>query len=360
MIFWINRDLSKGWYRIAFLNEVAKHMDVTLVTNVGQPDCVMKQIVVGNGTVLGQRYTDHEFANKSFAITLHRRLLRLMLSMKPELVICEGFFRWSLYALLLKIVRPRTKLVMLYERTDHTERNAQPIRTAYRKFFLRRCDLVICSGRASQKYVQRLNRRVATNVGHMCADSERFQCNPRETGLIKRLVYVGRLEERKGILQFLEAFVSVRPKHLTLDIVGEGRLKPELEALASDMSNVSFRSYISNESLPGFLKDFDVMVLPTLEDNWALVGFEAIAAGLAFATSTKNGASFEFISDEAIKFNPTKAGSIQRLLDRLDTMHPHQVDIIKAAGQRKGARHASAVVAVEFARNIDRLLRETT
>ncbi|MEC9227753.1 MAG: glycosyltransferase, partial [Verrucomicrobiota bacterium] len=232
------------------MNQVAKYLDVTLVTNARSPDCVMSQIAVGDGKILGQRYTDHELANKSYSLTLHPQLMRTLLSENPKVVICEGFLRWSLYALILKLLKPKTKLVMLYERTDHTERNAQVVRTIYRKFFLRHCDLVICAGRACKRYIQRLDSRVETTVGHMCADNERFRSRPRKTGIVKKIIYLGRLESRKGILTFLEAFVEVQPKHLTLEIFGEGDLRSSLEQLAVGRKNVKVRSYVANEALP--------------------------------------------------------------------------------------------------------------
>ena len=355
MIVWINRDLSRGWYRISFLNEISNHIDVTLVTNKVQQSCVMTQVPVGDGKVFGQRFTDHELANKSYSVTYHGRLLRTLFALAPDTLICEGFFRWSLYALFFKLVRPKTKLVMLYERTDYTERSAQLVRTIYRKFFLRYCDLVVCSGQACRNYVKRLDRRVSITVGHMCADTKRFSSLPRKTGEIIKLVYVGRLEDRKGVLPFLQAFVSTQPKNLSLDIIGEGVLRPKLEALAAGTLNVKLHPQVSNEVLPKFLIQYDILVLPSIEDNWALVGFEGIASGLAFATSTKNGASFEFKTNEALKFNPTKPAAIKNFIERIEAMSPLEVDSLKSRGHSKAVRYETAMVAREFSRSIKNL-----
>lgn len=81
-----------------------------------------------------------------------------------------------------------------------------------------------------------------------------------------RLLYVGRLRANKGVDLLLRAVSLLTDNHhITLDIVGDGREKNELQKLAGKLNisnTVTFHGYIPHADLPEFYKDNDIFVHP--------------------------------------------------------------------------------------------------
>jgi len=95
--------------------------------------------------------------------------------LKPDVIICDGFFKWTLPALCYRM-RSGTPLVICYERWSHTERFAQWYRKLYRKFVLRFVDAMCCNGTLSRQYAVDLGMSaIKITTGHMAADTDSLQ-----------------------------------------------------------------------------------------------------------------------------------------------------------------------------------------
>ena len=96
---------------------------------------------------------------------------------------------------------------------------------------------------------------------------------PREEGRDgeRRILYVGRLIERKGLPYLIEAMGLLPPGlPVRLDIVGAGDQRPLLERLVKDKGlteRVFFRGRIPYEELAELYADCDVFVLPSIVDS---------------------------------------------------------------------------------------------
>ncbi|HOX59468.1 MAG TPA: glycosyltransferase family 4 protein [Candidatus Paceibacterota bacterium] len=111
-------------------------------------------------------------ANRNFSLRFQPGLLKMIRQLRPDVMVCDGFFKWTFLALQHRI-RHGTPLVVLYERTAYTERHAQWIRTFYRKFVLRFTDAMSCNGRLCKEYTVSMGfpaERIT--LGHMAADTD--------------------------------------------------------------------------------------------------------------------------------------------------------------------------------------------
>ena len=97
------------------------------------------------------------------------------------------------------------------------------------------------------------------------------------------VLYVGRLEPRKGIDRLLRAMATVRRRVpcAQLVVVGDGPDRAALEVAAHDMdAGVLFAGRVSDDDLPGFYSAADVVCSPALGDeSFGIVLLEAMAAG---------------------------------------------------------------------------------
>ena len=102
---------------------------------------------------------------------------------------------------------------------------------------------------------------------------------------VKNILYVGRLEGRKGVKYLLYAFKLLQERHpeLKLDILGDGVDRSKLELMAADLelSNVEFLGYLDNEEKIRRFQEADLYCSPALfGEGFGLVLLEAMATGV--------------------------------------------------------------------------------
>jgi glycosyltransferase involved in cell wall biosynthesis len=113
------------------------------------------------------------------------------------------------------------------------------------------------------------------------------------------VMYLGRLEEVKGIEYLLRAFASLKVDHTTLMVVGEGSLKMRLVELAQELGiadKTRFVGYASPEEATNYYALADVLVLPSVttpqgKETWGLVVNEAMNQGVPVVATDAVGAA---------------------------------------------------------------------
>lgn len=325
-VVWVTRSFLD--YRVPVYHELSKRLGghFALVHNA---DYVPERVCQKAQAVLGERAIGlrgelrvgsgrwEGMANKGMRIPYQRGLIKAILNEKPDVVISDGFFQWTYAALWLRATR-HIPHVMCYERTVHTERNAQWYRTMYRKLTMRWIDAICCNGRLCGEYTQSLgfpSDRIT--YGHMAADvktlaersgqitAQQIQRKRAELGLSGAVfLYVGRIIPPKGILQLLEAWKAfsheVGKTKCSLLLVGGGPQETEYRAYCAetDPDNVHFVGAVDYDLLPMYYRCADIFVMPTLEDNWSLVVPEAMACSLPILCSKYNGCWPELVRPE--------------------------------------------------------------
>lgn len=104
-----------------------------------------------------------------------------------------------------------------------------------------------------------------------------------ETSFGKRLVYVGRFDDKqKGLLDLLTLLNDTRNPYRELIMIGDGPDRDRIVAKAKTMKlvNVSFPGWLSGEALENFLGSDDVLILNSRWEGEPLVVREFGARGL--------------------------------------------------------------------------------
>ncbi|MEM9695009.1 MAG: glycosyltransferase [Myxococcota bacterium] len=95
-----------------------------------------------------------------------------------------------------------------------------------------------------------------------------------------QFVFVGRLDERKGLFDLLEAFRSVAGPDRELVLVGDGRDRARAEAfVAAHTLPVTFVGRVEPEAVADHVAAADALVLPSWAEGTPNVILEALAAG---------------------------------------------------------------------------------
>jgi glycosyltransferase involved in cell wall biosynthesis len=307
-----------------------------------------------------------DFANTSFRFVYQPGLQRAIRESQPDVVVGDGFFQWTLYALMERI-RHGTPLVVCYERTAHTERNSQRVRRLYRRAVARWTDAVSCSGELCAKYVTASmgipSGRMTT--GHMVADVHQLPERAAAARLAARaslrrdwgspelvLLVVGRLIARKGLHELLRAWTQsprAQRRGWRLVLTGDGPEGPALQGIARQaaLDDVTFTGPVDYSRIADYYAAADVLVSPTLEDNWSLVVPEGMSTGLPVLCSIYNGCYPELVLEgvNGWRYDPLDEASavdaLQRIVadqGRLPEMGRASVEIVRRHTPRHAAR----------------------
>ena len=302
-----------------------------------------RQLAFGGGS--------NAFANQGYSVPFQRGLLKAIRGVRPDVIISEGFFQWTPAALWWRW-RHGTPVVVSYEGTAHTERRAGRIRTSYRRWAARHVDAVCCNGSLSREYCTDVlgvdPARIVT--GAMAADSkvlaaecqavsaEMLATKLKALGLCRPVfACVGRLVKRKGVQQVLAAWELFTRRRSaargSLLFVGDGPERQALEGLVRQHSlpGVAFAGAVDYQAIALYYALCDVLVMPTLEDNWSLVVPEAMACSRPVLCSRFNGCWPELVKDgiNGWTFDPLNHVELAGLFERCAA----RTDVLPAMGE---------------------------
>ena len=168
------------------------------------------------------------------------------------------------------------------------------------------------------------------------------------------LLFVGRLEPRKGLEPLVRAFTLLKTRRpgLRLYVVGDGPERDRCQQLlpARLRADVVFLGRVGNDELPRFFASCDLYVSPALGgESFGIVLLEAMAAGRPLVASDLPGYRSVVRDGEQGRLVPS--GEPRALAEAIDTLlgNPSLCRAMAAEGRRTAARHDWSVVAAEVA-----------
>jgi glycosyltransferase involved in cell wall biosynthesis len=118
--------------------------------------------------------------------------------------------------------------------------------------------------------------------------------------LTNRITYLGRLEVRKGIIEFAKAIPMVLAKmpSASFRVIGAAALHPNdgqnikntlLSILGPAAQAVEFVDWVTYKEMPKYLSDTDICVFPSVWENFPYTCMEAMSAARAVVGSNSGG-----------------------------------------------------------------------
>ena len=152
--------------------------------------------------------------------------------------------------------------------------------------------------------------------------------NYRDTHII---TFIGKLERRKGVLNFLNVIPAVLKKkqNVIFRFLGRSISSPNpnlnMQEYLSDklknyLTNIEFKGEITYTDLPKYLSETTLCVFPSLWENFPNVCLEAMAAGRCIIGSNQGGMAEMLNHDCGILINPNNHKEITKeILKILDS-----------------------------------------
>lgn len=227
-------------------------------------------------------------------------LLDLADKVNPALLYCAGWIDKG-YLKTAKHLKNKGTPVLLGLDNQWHGNLRQRVATVLARFgFTSRFTHAFVPGMFQYEYVRRLGfKREQILTGLYAADTEAFkkvyqeQVAKREGPWPRRLLYVGRFLDFKGITELYEAFnelMATGKYDWTLRFVGAGELKDSLK----ENEHVEVRGFVQPHELPGLAADSGAFVFPSRIEPWGVVLHEFTAAGLPVIATDAAGASTAF------------------------------------------------------------------
>ena len=187
-------------------------------------------------------------------------------------------------------------------------------------------------------------------VIYCAVDTDRFRGDPVPAARpLRKLLYVGRLAEDKGVMTGLRAMALVRGKFAgELRIYGKGDAEytAQLKSFVAEQRlPVSFHAAVTNE-MPAVYRAHDALLFTSeWEEPFALTPLEAMASGLP-VIGTMTGGSRELFrhADNALTYSAGDAEELARRILQLDADNSARARIAAAGHAEVRARYAEPAI----------------
>lgn len=162
-------------------------------------------------------------------------------------------------------------------------RTIEKVVTPYTKSIMKYLDALTAVSEPAAEYTRTLTNKTITIVPNGI-DLAKYRDHKKTANKQKKILYIGRLERRKGIIYLINAFAKLQEndKSTQLLIAGDGPDRQKLELVVNEqkINNVKFLGFISEAQKLKLLSEVDLFCSPALfGESFGIVLLEAMASG---------------------------------------------------------------------------------
>ncbi len=261
-----------------------------------------------NGTSLGYYLDEFEYA---------KNVSKSILKFNPDIIIVSSDFP----LIFLNLLPRHTKIILSIHNTLWTPFDEpRNIKFKLLKYFLRNAvkhaDAAVCVSHECERQI--INLKEPSDITTFVQIPRlSLQVNKSEIRTnIRKLLYVGRIEENKGIFDLLDAFTTISKKHkkLKLEYVGDGAAMNKLrDSIPNEIKNrVIIKGRLNAYEVSSAYNDADLVVCPThnsFNEGLATVPIEAAHHGVP-AICSKAVPAHEYFNDSNLIFDPENSDDL--------------------------------------------------
>jgi glycosyltransferase involved in cell wall biosynthesis len=265
--------------------------------------------------------------------------------LRPDVVLTAELGARTVLSAVYTSFFSRAPLVIWCGLSEHTETHKGRLREWLRRPLLRRATRVVINGESCGRYLGGLGvpREKMCRLHYSCLPGL-FDRSPSERSPddAYRLLTVGRLIDRKGLMQLLERLDRFARQHPLREVhwtlVGNGPLEAALRAYPAPpnlhLDLVGHRNYQELADLYGHA---GIFAFPSFADDWAISVNEAMTAGLPVLGSVYAQSVDELCreGETGWRFRTDRPEEIDRALEAAFTTPPGQLARMGTAARER-------------------------
>ncbi len=300
-------------------------------------------VVVQKTITLNRRWRHPKGFSEPLYVHLPADTIPQLLRFHAEIVISWEMGVRTMLAAIYRRLHGRSRLIVWAEFAESTDYGRGNMRQQIRKLLHHAIDAFLVTGESGARYLEALGipaRKIHKIV--YTTDLDRFAAVPctRPPKAVSRLLFVGQLIERKGLLPFLDVLSGWARTHpdrvLEFHLAGSGPLRTQLEQYAPPANVLlTFLGDVSYSELPAVYAEADIFVFPTMADTWGVVVNEAMAAGVPVLGSIYGQAVSELVSDgvNGWTFRPDHSAEMLQALEQALATPRNQLEEMRTAAR---------------------------
>jgi glycosyltransferase involved in cell wall biosynthesis len=286
---------------------------------------------------------------------------------KPDVIVSGELGFRSLQSALYSILHPGSRLILWCTLSERSEQGRGRIRDIFRQWLLPRAHAILVNGESGARYVKQfgISDSRIFRIGQT-PPIDNFTRMPISHSRMKltRVLIVGSLVERKGIIPFVDCLRNWLHAHSSIMVevicAGEGPLRHQLEKLILPPNlQLSLLGNINYEEMPVIYANADILAFPTLADEWGLVVNEALAVGMPVLGSLYSQAVEELIVNQETgwTFHPDNKEEMTQAIDQALSVAPEQLVEMRSAARNKAIKNGPSTMTYKFIQAIEFVLR---
>lgn len=148
----------------------------------------------------------------------------------------------------------------------------------------------LCTGSELEQLCLKKSNSVSQFIDITLTTSKKIIRNSKK---MKKIIFVGRMQQDKGILDLIESVQSIKSEgyQIELDIIGDGDLNDVVQDKSKKIKEINYLGRIPNNEIPIHLQKSDLLVVPSINlyEGFPRVILEAWNCGLPVLVSDVGG-----------------------------------------------------------------------
>lgn len=212
----------------------------------------------------------------------HLSLASLLKGQFPEsrIILTVHYLSWC-FELKGNLTQMRKITAKGYIPADDTEKGVMAS-IQNEKAFMHLADEVLVMSRETMNIVLR-DYEVSRDKLHLIYNGFNNELVTHNSKLITRnILFVGRLDEIKGLKYLIDAFVSIAPKHADANLViaGDGDFQPYLAQCRSLPNRITFLGKLQSDEVEQWYKTAYIGVMPSFHEQCSYTAIEMMRHGI--------------------------------------------------------------------------------
>lgn len=234
--------------------------------------------------------------NIRYLFSQRKSLLKQLKNEKDAIVHLQTSRKWTFFRdlLLAKFIKKKTSNTIFM--TIHF---AEPDKVLYSHSFIKKIEIKILNNCVDRIiFLGHKTRDEFVSVGvkedicRVLYTFHHYELNEKPSKDYDpfKLMFMGSLDERKGIIDLMNAMLQLSDRNIILDICGgevTGNIKETFLSLKSQLGDrVKLNGYVSGENKLRLLKETNIFILPSYGEGMPIVLMEAMATGCGIISTT--------------------------------------------------------------------------